>query len=422
MFQKIQYRLLLSYLCVFTSILVIFAIAVRFVFTRSLEKLYDQKLVNLARSASSDMYLNEGKLEVHSDFDWKELNSHYQAIQWFDPKGNLVETIGLNVLDLPFSTTHVVDLPFSPDNVSIKTDERRIQGVTWPVTLINSGEVIGYVRASQSPAEFDKTLRQLDLGLGSSILLSLVFSSIGGIFLTRQAMQPVEQSFQRLKQFTADASHELRGPLMAIKSNVAVALKYPQGMRDTDAQKLKAIASATSQMTQLTEDLLLLARTEKDPIEERKPVDLNTILNSLVHLYAPQAQEKRINLKASLTSNLYLMGEPVHLSRLFSNLIENALQYTLEGGTVEIQTSKEGNNLQVKVRDTGIGIAPEHLKQVFDRFWRADKARTYRTGGSGLGLAIAQAIAQNHGGLISVTSQVGVGSCFTVRLPACKRS
>jgi signal transduction histidine kinase len=201
-----------------------------------------------------------------------------------------------------------------------------------------------------------------------------------------------------------------------------VALKYPQGMRDTDAQKLKAIASATSQMTQLTEDLLLLARTEKDPIEERKPVDLNTILNSLVHLYAPQAQEKRINLKASLTSNLYLMGEPVHLSRLFSNLIENALQYTLEGGTVEIQTSKEGNNLQVKVRDTGIGIAPEHLKQVFDRFWRADKARTYRTGGSGLGLAIAQAIAQNHGGLISVTSQVGVGSCFTVRLPACKRS
>jgi signal transduction histidine kinase len=418
-FQKIQYRLLLSYLIVFTSILVAFAIAVRLVFTHNLDKLYRQKLVNLARSSSSDMYLHEGKLQVRSDFDWKELNANHQALQWFDLEGNLVETIGLNVLKLPFSTRHVVELPFGPENViPIERDERHIQGVTWPVILISSGQVIGYVRASQSPADFDKTIGQLDLGLGSGILLSLVLSSIGGVLLTRQAMQPAVESFQQLKQFTADASHELRGPLMAIKSNVAVALKYPQGMRATDADKLKAIASATNQMAQLTEDLLLLARTEQAPNKEHKPVDLEMLLESIIRLYTSQAQEKGINLKVSLARHLHLLGEPVHLTRLFSNLIENALEYTSEGGTVEIDSSKEGNYLLIQVRDTGIGIAPEYLKHIFNRFWRVEQSRCYRVGGSGLGLAIAQAIAKNHGGLITVTSKVDVGSCFTVRLRA----
>jgi signal transduction histidine kinase len=252
--------------------------------------------------------------------------------------------------------------------------------------------------------------------------MALVVSGIGGIWLTRQAMQPIEESFQRLKQFTADATHQLRGPLMAVKSNVAVALKYPEGMRGSDAEKFKAISSATSQMTNLTEDLLLLARTQQAPSEERKRVDIEMLLESLVQLYTPQALEKQIALKTThLTNNLYVLGDPVRLSRLFSNLIENAIQYTLEGGKVEIQTRKDGYYLQVNVRDTGIGIAPEYLKYVFDRFWRDDPSRSYRTGGSGLGLAIAQAIVQSHGGLITVTSKVGVGSCFTVRLRACVR-
>jgi signal transduction histidine kinase len=174
-------------------------------------------------------------------------------------------------------------------------------------------------------------------------------------------------------------------------------------------------------MTHLTEDLLFLARTEQTPRQERKPVDLEELLDSLVQLYTPQAKERRINLKAYLTNHLYLLGEPIQLNRLFSNLIENALKYTVEGGKVEIRISREGYYLRVNVHDTGIGIAPEHIKYIFDRFWRADEARTYRAGGSGLGLAIAQVIAKNHGGSISVTSKVGVGSCFTVRLPACGR-
>ncbi len=115
---------------------------------------------------------------------------------------------------------------------------------------------------------------------------------------------------------------------------------------------------------------------------------------------------------------MYLLGNPIQLTRLFSNFIENALQYTSVAGKVEILTNRVGSYIFISVKDTGIGIAPEDLESIFARFWRADRSRSYSAGGSGLGLAIAQAIAQKHGGAIAVTSQLGVGSCFTVRLPA----
>jgi signal transduction histidine kinase len=391
----------------------VFAVGVRVVFVQSLDGKFRDTLTSLARSAVSDMEVENGRLKVKGDFSSQELNQKNQALQWFDLQGNLVATKGRNVINFPFSTTKITQ---------IETDERRVKGITLPVISIESDRMIGYVRASQAPEDFDKITRALDLGLSGGILMALVLSSAGGILLTRQAMQPAEQGYQRLKQFTADASHELRSPLMAIKSNVAVALKYPEGMRVTDAEKFKAIASAASQMTQLTEDLLFLARTEQIEHENRQLVDLEMILDSLVQMNAPRAQEKQINLKVRLTSDFYLLGDSVQLSRLFSNLIENALQYTPEGGTVEIQTSSERHYIKVNVQDTGIGIAPEHLSHVFDRFWRADQSRSYWAGGSGLGLPIAQAIAQNHGGLITATSQVEVGSCFTVLLPACARS
>ncbi|MBD1804127.1 sensor histidine kinase [Microcoleus sp. FACHB-SPT15] len=415
MFQKIQRRLLLSYLVVLISILLSFAIAVRIVFTRVLSERSVENLKELAKDAASDMYFDDNQLKVHEEISLEQLNPNHQALQWFDLEGNLVEARGLpeNLLDPPF--------PRQINWNKVMTDKKHRQWYILPVKNYDFTQTLGYVIASQSQDYVNSTLKKLDIGLGGSITIALIFSGISGIFLTRQAMQPIEESFRRLQQFTADASHELRGPLMAVKSNVDVALKYPEGMRSSDAEKLKAVTSAVKQMTHLTEDLLFLARTEQTPREERKPVDLEELLDGLVQLYTPQAKERRINLKVYLTNHLDLLGEPIQLNRLFSNLIENALKYTVEGGKVEIRTSREGYYLRVHVRDTGIGIAPEHIKYIFDRFWRADEARAYRTGGSGLGLAIAQVIARNHGGSISVTSQVGVGSCFTVRLPACGR-
>lgn len=409
MFQKIQQQLLLSYIAVIASILGVFATAIHIVFTRSLSQEFTEKLKTLAQGAAANTELEQGYLKVGDDFSAKDMIARNQALQWFDSQGHVISQEGKYILTLPLSLAQPVQ---------VQTSKFHIQGVTLPIINSDDGRLLGYVRASQLMQSLDVTIEKLNLGLGSGIAIALIISSIGGVWLTRQAMQPIEQSFQRLKQFTADASHELRGPLMAIKSNAAVALKYPEGMRSTDAEKFKAIASATNQMTRLTEDLLFLARAEQIPASDWASVNLAEILNNLLLLYKPQAEAKEINLVVNLTTNLYLLGNLVQLTRLFSNLIENALQYTPVAGKVEILTNRVGGYIFISVKDTGIGIAPEHLENLFARFWRADQSRSYSAGGSGLGLAIAQAIAQKHGGAIAVTSQLGIGSCFTVRLPA----
>jgi len=407
-FQKIRCRLLFSYLIVLAAILAAFAIAVRVVFTRSLTQQLTNRLTALGQGAAANAEFEDGRIKIEDDFPVQNLIARDQAIQWFNTNGKLISQQGKHVLILPLSTSKTVQ---------VQTGKIRIQAVTLPIISSDDRKLIGYVRVSQSLEEINETLSKLDLGLGGGISIALLLSGVGGIILTRQAMQPIEQSFQRLKQFTADASHELRSPLMAIKSNASVALKYPEGMRETDAEKFQAIASATNQMNRLTEDLLLLARIDRVPHQNVEPVDLKLILENLIQLYKPQYQAKQVNLKTQLTESLCLLAEPVQLTHLFTNLIENALQYTQSGGEVEIKTSRTASYMLVSFQDTGIGITPEHLKHVFDRFWRAERSRSYWAGGSGLGLAIAQAIAQKHGGLITVTSQLGVGSCFTVRLP-----
>lgn len=408
MFQQIQRRLLLSYLLVLASILITFAIAVRIVFARSLYNQVIDKLTALGQGAATNAEFEDNYIKIEDDFPIQTLIQGQQELQWFDLQGRLISQQGKSLIDLPFSKSEVVQL---------QTGKPRIQAVTLPIINSDEGLLIGYVRVSQSLEELDETINKLDWGLGGGIFIALAVSGVGGIWLTRQAMQPIEESFQRLKQFTADASHELRSPLMAVKSNAAVALKYPEGMRETDAEKFAAISSATNQMTQLTEDLLFLARNDRIPNKNWQKINFTVILEELVQLYKPQAVVKQIELQAQITKDLYLIGDAVQLTRLFTNLIENALNYTLSGGALEIKTSQNNSYLDIQVQDTGLGIAPEDINNVFERFWRADFSRSYNSGGSGLGLAIASAIAQNHGGSITVTSTVGKGSCFTVRLP-----
>lgn len=397
MFEKIRRRLLLSYLIVLSLIWGGFAIAVRIVFTHSLYKQQIQKLAALAQVAAANAELDNGVMKIENDLPQDKLFENHQELSWFDRQGNFIKRQGKDLINT--------------------IDKHRLQSVTLPIISSDDKQLIGYVRASQSLEELDKTLNKLDLGLGGGIIVALMISGAGGVWLTRQAMQPIEESFERLKQFTADASHELRSPLMAIKTNAAVALKYPEGMRKADAEKFQAISSATNQMIRLTEDLLFLARCDNIPDQSKETIDLSLILNNLVDLYQPQAVVKHINFKSQLSEKLYVLGDANQLTRLFSNVIQNAINYTPSKGTIEIMANRGNFHIVVNIQDTGVGIAPEDLEKIFERFWRADKSRSYNSDGFGLGLAIAQAIAQNHGGVITVTSQLGVGSCFTVRLP-----
>lgn len=230
--------------------------------------------------------------------------------------------------------------------------------------------------------------------------------------------QRLHELIEQLKRFAADASHELRNPLTVINNAIEVMQSHPERIHPLDTKKLVAIASATNQLTRLAEDLLFLARIDAAvaPAVEHTSVPLNQVVQDVVEFLEPQAQAKEI-ITSHLLVSISVNGDAAQLTRLFSNLLENALKYTTAGGSVAVSMGRSNLFAVVRVEDTGMGIAPEHLPFIFQRFWRADRARSRQIEGSGLGLAIAQAIAQQHGGKIIVSSQVGVGSCFAVYLP-----
>ena len=422
MFKGLRWRLLLSYLTVMAAILSIFGTGVYVYFSRSLYRQLDKKLLTLAQAATP--YLAEVKINGSEYLDqvdevpWRDIfNRDQQSLEWFNAQGQLLASRGTLILGLPPKT----------GAWTLKGTKNAAQIRTFTISVYKDASLIeenqpsleGYIRSSQSTEGLEVFQNQLLFGLGMGGTITLGLVGLGGIWLTQKSIEPIEKSFNQLKQFTADASHELRGPLTAIKASVDVMCNHPERIHPKDAKKLAAIANATAQMTYLTEDLLFLARTDATAItdNQRKSVSLDQVLQNLVDLLEPFAQDKEIALHYQCLAKACVIGDEGQLSRLFSNLLENALQYTSAGGKVTVRLARSSSTALVSVEDTGIGIASEQIPFVFDRFWRADKARSHRKGGTGLGLAIAQAIAQRHRGKITVTSKANVGTRFQVRLP-----
>ncbi|ELS00671.1 histidine kinase [Xenococcus sp. PCC 7305] len=432
MFQGLRWRLLIYYLTVIASILSVFVAGVYVFFGRTLYRQLDKKLLTLAQSAASSFSSVENQGESYltnvDKVPWRDIfNRDKQSLEWFNADGDLLGSKGFFQLEIPpqpGALNGVVN--FYPDQDSPE-ESTQVSIRAYTISVFkdsnvpdNPATLEGYIRASQSIEEIDAVQNRLFLVLIGGAGVTLILSGLGGIWLTHEAISPIRTSFLKLKQFTADASHELRGPLTAIKASVDIMKTHPERVHPKDAKKIMAISSATDQMGQLIEDLLFLARTDKKvvlPTREKKSVSLESILQNIVILLEPCAQEKKITLTSKLDSGFFVLGDISQLTRLFSNLLQNALQYTPEGGNVTLELLKQNRSAIITIKDTGIGISTEQLPYIFDRFWRADKARSRREGGTGLGLSIVKAIAENHGGKISVTSNVNVGSCFQVRLP-----
>jgi two-component system, OmpR family, manganese sensing sensor histidine kinase len=421
MFQSLRYRLLFSYIVVMGTTLSIFCTGVYIFYTRSLYGQLDKRLQTLAQAAAPS--LNEVKtkggkyLDQVNEVPWRDIfNIDEQSLEWFNEKGQLLGrkgSIQLEGLPTPGS------LKQKPKKVSIKSHTISVF-IRDRSTPGKKASITGFIRASQSTSEVEAIQNQLLWVLTIGGLMTLVLIGVGGYWLTQKAIEPIEKSFEKLKQFTADASHELRGPLTAIKASVDVMQNHPERIHPKDVKKMSAIASATSQMSQLIQDLLFLARTDDTvhtPPRQSLPIPLKNVLQDIANFLEPFAQEKKVALKLDLYSDVSVFGDKGQITRLLSNLIQNALQYTPEDGTVAVSLVQQNRMAIVSIKDTGIGIPSEQLPYIFDRFWRADKARSRREGGTGLGLAIASAIAQSHGGKITVTSKENAGSCFQIKLP-----
>lgn len=345
-------------------------------------------------------------------------------------------------------------LPPKGKTVTMASGRRpyRVLSATLPDGLVQIGIPVG---------EYYEMLNHLTWTalLASPVLLLL--ASLGGYWMSRRALAPVdrittaaadieeqhlsrrlpltgagdeldhlsttlnsmldrlEASFRRMAQFTADASHELRTPVAIIRMNAEVALTKPRDPGQYQEVLLRILAES-ERTTTLIEDLMVLTRADAGAAELLlEPLDLSGIIRERCAEVQVLAASAGVWLSADLPGECQVSGDANMLGRLFLILLDNAIRYTPSAGRVSVSLHLDSTRrLAVAiVRDTGVGIAPEDLAHVFERFYRAAKDRSRETGGAGLGLSIAQWIARRHGGSLAVQSTVGAGSEFSLTLP-----
>lgn len=245
------------------------------------------------------------------------------------------------------------------------------------------------------------------------------------LFFSRWALRPVARAWTQQRRFVADASHDLKTPLTVILANTSIALEHPERSVASQSQWLESTQHEAEAMQSLVGDLLALAKMDEEEAAAQsgaarpafEEVDLSDVLEGEVLQFESVAFERGVKLESQVEPGIELRGNEQRLRRLAGTLIDNACKYVDDGGAVNVSLSRAGKQAKLEVRNTGAPISPEDLPHVFDRFYRADKARTGGAGGHGLGLAIARVIAEEHGGTLTASSTQAEGTAFTATLP-----
>jgi heavy metal sensor kinase len=332
-----------------------------------------------------------------------------------------------------------------------------VRVLTWPV--IKAGRVISLIQVGMSRENLYATQRRFLLAMAAVLPIALLLAGGGGWMLARRALRPVDRmtettrrisaehltgrldetgagdeldrlaqtlnamlgrldaAFKEMRQFTADASHELQTPLTILKGEMEVALRSPRSPEEYQ-RILKSALEEIDRIARLVEGLLLLARADAGVLRmDRRPLDLAQLVEEVYGQARILAEAHSVNLRLGPVEPVSVQGDSAHLRRLLLNLADNGIKYTPPGGQVAISLQSSGGWASIGVEDTGIGIPPEDQARIFQRFYRSAEARSRGEGGAGLGLCIARSIAEAHGGRIEVESIAGRGSTFTVLLP-----
>ena len=232
-----------------------------------------------------------------------------------------------------------------------------------------------------------------------------------------ELLSRLDQSFDTMRRFVADASHELRTPISVIRGEADVALSQERDPAEY-RESLTVVLDESRRLSRLVDDLLNLARADAGHVQlQRHDFYLNELLAECCRSVNGLAAARGLTLECLPGNDLQFTGDEQLLRRLLINLLDNAIRYTPPGGKVTAALEDRATSVQLRVSDTGIGIAPADAARVFERFYRAGEARYRQDGGFGLGLAIVRWIAESHHGTVECASQVGQGSVFTVNLP-----
>lgn len=430
------------------AILTIFGFYVYGSMMSGLSNTIDNSLTINASQAAAGLNIDNGKLILSDSLteapENADLRGHGFTIRILSPQGQPFQEFG------PYR-----GLPVSL-NQSFTTYEDPASNTTIRIynqPVYDNTQFIAIVQVVQSLDDMKNTLQQLLITLLVSIPILVSMAGVSGYFLAARALTPIDQitlaarrisaedlsarldvsatddevgrltqtlnamlarldnSFQHERQFTNDASHELRTPLTAMQAILGM-IREKRRTPEEYEQALDDLTEETDRLRTLVEDLMRLARGEKRSDNLHEIINLSTLINDVADSLRPLAEIKNLDLTCDIPENLTTLGDSDELIRLFVNLLDNAIKYS-EHGKITITAQKGEKDITIAIEDTGIGISPEHLPHIFNRFYRVEASRV--KSGAGLGLAIAKEIAHTHGGKIEVCT-TAQGTIFTVHL------
>jgi heavy metal sensor kinase len=464
--HSVKFRFTIWYLAVLVVLLIALSVGIYFFLSHSLTQNLDKSLelrsAELQNTRGFWMNIQQGSFQEHVG----------EVVVVYLHSGDVLVTVSGRNIDLPVDTTMVenalagqsafctVEMPGGQKLRLYVTPFRpeALPSAPSGSTPVLSGADSAALVVGRSMADIDDSLNRLVRILVIAVPVTLVVAGAGGIFLARRALKPVEQiaqtallieerdlsqrirldtkdelgrlafvlnqmierlekAFKRQHQFTGDASHELRTPLAVIQAESTLALEKERTASEY-RKSLELVGQEADHMSHIIDQLLTLARA--DAGEEQmsfEAIDLGKLVEDVAQDAEVLCREKGLRFELGQMESVMVKGDKPRLKELVLNLLDNAIRYTPTDGAVSLSLIREGRMAVVVIRDTGVGIPPEHIPHIFERFYRVDKARSRIEGGSGLGLAICQHIVEVHGGKIKVESQVGKGSAFSVFLP-----
>lgn len=246
-------------------------------------------------------------------------------------------------------------------------------------------------------------------------IILIFFIVILGFLVTNKTLKPIKSSMEKQKRFIADASHELRTPIAVIISGLEVNLSNKKLDLVSAKKTLEDTLEEMREFSKLSNSLLDISKYDTLTQIEYEPISIDELVQSIVEKNKNLANEKEINIETKIKSHAIVKGNKIEFSRVFFNILDNAIKYTLQGGTISLSDKIVSNKYVVTISDNGVGIREDVLNRIFDPFFRGDEARS--TEGAGLGLTLSRKIIEKYKGTISIKSQVNKGTSVIISLP-----
>ena len=456
---SIRFRLTLWYAGVLAGILLLFSIAIYAGVNYFLRRNLHDSVVKDAQEIGS--IVRENANEKDENAIGREVGEHFspesneRAIRVLSGDGAAIYSSGPTGQFPSWNSSQARNEAF--DTAYHAAGGHEVMVRTQPV-LADTGKKY-FVQTAASLANTNTILRQLLGVMALALLLATAIAITGGFFLLRSSLKPLdsmavraqkitsrnlhermpvhntrdelqqlsislnrmmerlEEAFHHISRFSADASHELRTPLTIMRGELETAVQDPS-MRPEARETLGTVLEETVRLSKIVDQLLTMSRLDAgEAFVEAARFDFAELVNTTVEHMRLLADEKKLSLKVKAASAVHVEGDRSRLQQVVVNLLDNAIKYTPQGGSVSVSVRAEADKAVLTVTDTGIGISQQAQAHIFERFYRTDKARSRQLGGTGLGLSIVKSIGAAHGGRVSVQSSEGQGSTFRFEIP-----